>query len=240
MPKRADNAISVFPDPELANEDGLLAIGGDLEVETLHEAYSLGIFPWPQADLPMLWFSPRERGVMDFDRLHISKSLSKTISKSQWRWTWNQEFEKVIKACAKAPRPGQLGTWITPEMLKAYIRFHEAGHAHSLECWADERLVGGIYGTYVRGVFSGESMFHLVPNASKVALVTLIQFLEYAGLKWMDTQMVTSVIEKMGAHVIARKDFLRRVRVAHKSKIELGAKQFADFLHDRKKSRGDD
>ena len=148
-------------------EDGLIAVGGTLDVATLFHAYKKGIFPWPQVGYPMLWFSPEKRGVIDFSELHIPRSLAKLQTRGEYTFTLDQSFEQVIDACQRQPRKSQPGTWIVPELKSAYIRFHEAGFAHSVECWKGEQLVGGIYGVFVEGIFSGESMFHELPNVSK-------------------------------------------------------------------------
>jgi leucyl/phenylalanyl-tRNA--protein transferase len=217
-----------FPDPWLLPEesDGLIYIGGNLQVETLVQAYSAGIFPWPLEEIyPLFWFCPEPRGVLDFNDLHIPKSLEKLRKKNSYRFTFNQAFRQVMEECAKQPRPGQEGTWIIPQMHPAYEEFHKKGYAHSIECWQGDQLVGGLYGVYVKGVFSGESMFHLVPNASKLCLVEIALKLKSMGLKWMDIQMLTPVTQALGGHYISRRDFLLRLREEHKrnplEKIEL-------------------
>jgi leucyl/phenylalanyl-tRNA---protein transferase len=199
-----------FPDPALPTLDGIVAMGDDLNVETLLEAYSFGIFPWPYPDLPCLWFCPDERGVIDFRELHISKSLEKFRRKTEMKITFNKNFTEVMQECSTVPRPGQSGTWITPPILKVYEEFHKQGYAHSVECWLNEKLVGGLYGVYVAGVFSGESMFYKESNASKLCLVTLIEKLREQGLTWMDIQMVTPVTDALGGKLVTKKEFLRR------------------------------
>ena len=204
-----------FPDPWLLPEesDGLIYIGGNLNTETLIEAYSKGIFPWPvEETYPLFWFCPEPRGVLDFHDLHIPKSLSKLRRKSIYRITFNQSFRQVMEECAKQPRPGQEGTWIVPQLISAYENFHLQGFAHSTEVWRGDHLVGGLYGVYVKGVFSGESMFHLEPNTSKIALVETVLRLKAIGLHWMDIQMLTPVTELFGGHYISRRDFLMRQR----------------------------
>lgn len=217
-----------FPDPWLLPEDsdGLIYIGGNLKPETLVQAYTAGIFPWPLEEIyPLFWFCPEPRGVLDFNDLHIPRSLEKLRKKQSYRFTFNQAFRSVMEYCALQPRPGQEGTWIIPQMLPAYEEFHRLGYAHSIECWEGERLVGGLYGVYVRGVFSGESMFHLEPNTSKLCLVEMALKLKSLGLKWMDIQMLTPVTEHLGGHYITRRDFLLRLREEHKKnppeKLEL-------------------
>lgn len=208
-----------FPDPWLLPEesDGLIYIGGNLHVETLVQAYSAGIFPWPLEEIyPLFWFCPEPRGVLDFNDLHIPKSLEKLRKKGKYHFSFNKNFRGVMEECAKQPRPGQEGTWIIPQMFPAYEEFHNKGYAHSIECWEGERLVGGLYGVYVKGVFSGESMFHLEPNASKLCLVEIALKLRSLGLKWMDIQMLTPVTQALGGHYISRRDFLLRLREEHK------------------------
>jgi leucyl/phenylalanyl-tRNA--protein transferase len=207
-----------FPEPQSASEEGIVAIGGDLQVETLLAAYSQGIFPWPHEGYPLLWFCPWERGVLEFKNLHVPRSLQKLDKKTPWTWTTDQAFDEVIKACAEVPREGQSGTWITDEVLLAYRNFHRAGFAHSLEVWEGAQLVGGIYGVFVKNVFSAESMFFHQSNASKWALWKLVTFLQKKGLEWMDVQMVTNVCERFGAHLISQKEFLAKLRKSQQKK----------------------
>jgi leucyl/phenylalanyl-tRNA--protein transferase len=207
-----------FPDPWILPEesDGLIYIGGNLEPETLVQAYSEGIFPWPlEESYPLFWFCPEPRGVIDFNDLHIPRSLERLRSKGIYRFTFNQAFSRVIEECAKQPRPGQEGTWIIPTLIPSYTKFHQEGYAHSIEVWKGEQLVGGLYGVYVKGVFSGESMFHLEPNVSKLALVEMALKLKSLGLQWMDIQMLTPVTEHLGGHYVTRRDFLLRLRQEH-------------------------
>jgi leucyl/phenylalanyl-tRNA--protein transferase len=207
-----------FPDPwNLPEEsDGLIYVGGSLEVETLASAYSQGIFPWPlEEQYPLFWFCPEPRGVIDFADVHVPQSLEKLRKKNRFHFTVNKVFHEVIHACALQKRPGQDGTWIIPELIPAYIKFHQAGFAHSIECWEGETLVGGLYGVCIQGVFSGESMFHSVPNASKLCLLETIERLKNHGMEWMDIQMLTPVTEHLGGHYISRRDFLLRLREAH-------------------------
>lgn len=216
-----------FPDPWILPEesDGLLYIGGNMKVETLVQAYSLGIFPWPLEEIyPLFWFCPEPRGVIDFADLHIPKSLEKIRRKGTYRFTFNQAFTQVMEGCARQPRPGQEGTWIIPAMLPAYLEFHREGYAHSIECWRGDELVGGLYGVCVKGVFSGESMFHTEPNTSKLCLVELALKLKSLGLDWMDIQMVTPVTEHLGGHYISRRDFLVRLKEEHRKSPPLKLK----------------
>ncbi len=206
-----------FPDPRLAGPEGLVALGGDLHPESLLLAYRQGIFPWPMEGYPLAWFCPPRRGILEFARLHLPRSLKAFLKKHPYRLTIDTAFEEVIAHCADVPRPGQPGsvdpgetahTWITDEMERAYLEFHRLGHAHSAECWEGDELVGGVYGVEVAGVFAGESMFHTRPNASKVALLHLVQHLTERGAGWMDIQMVTPHMQRLGARELDRDDFL--------------------------------
>lgn len=203
--------LKSFPHPEMALDEGVLDLSDDLRVERLLEAYSFGIFPWPHPELPTVWYSPRERGVLDFRDFHIPKSLKKFIAKSHWTYSFDEAFSDVVEACATQVRPGQGGTWITKKLLRAYKDFHRAGYAHSLEVWDGVQLVGGLYGVYVGGVFCGESMFFREANASKCALTKLILFLQQHGHEWMDIQMVTPLLASFGGRYIPRRDFLKRL-----------------------------
>ena len=191
----------IFPPPELAEEDGLLAVGGDLSPERLLEAYSLGIFPWYSEDTPILWYSPHERFVIYPDRVKISKSMRKIMNSGVFRITENEAFEQVIKACASVERKDQPGTWITNEMQEAYIKLHQLGFASSVEVWRGQELVGGLYGVRSGQIFCGESMFSKVSNASKAALIWLCTRKEYTLI---DCQLHTEHLERMGAEMISR------------------------------------
>lgn len=207
-----------FPNPRILPEDsdGLIYIGGNLETDTLIRAYRSGIFPWPlDSQYPLFWFCPEPRGILDFKDIHVPKSLQRLRKKKLYRFTFNQAFARVIQACADQPRPGQEGTWIIPELIPAYIRFHEAGYAHSIECWRGRELVGGLYGVFIDGVFSGESMFHHESNTSKLCVLEMAACLQQKGLEWMDTQMVTPVTEALGGRYITRTAFLDRIDAAH-------------------------
>lgn len=201
-----------FPDPKFATEDGIVAVGGKMSIDNLVEAYSQGIFPWPQKGYPLLWFCPHERGIINFEKFHVSKSLKKVVKKNKWIVTWDKAFLGVIQNCADSLRPGQPGTWITEELIRAYLAFHKAGYAHSLEVWEDEDLVGGIYGVFVKNIFSAESMFYKKTNASKFALCKLVEKLKLAGLTWMDIQMLTSITEMFGGEYISQNDFLCKLK----------------------------
>jgi len=200
-----------FPDPRSATPEGVVAVGGDLEPDTLLSAYRQGIFPWPVVGLPLLWFSPPARGVLDFADLHLPRSLRRARGQSSLRLTLDTAFADVIRGCASTPRPEQEGTWITPAIESAYVRLHRLGVAHSAEAWAGDRLVGGVYGVDVGGAFAAESMFYRHPNASKLALLHLVEHLSSRGLDWLDIQVLTPHLARLGAHEVARDAFLERL-----------------------------
>ncbi|MDP9080345.1 MAG: leucyl/phenylalanyl-tRNA--protein transferase [Bacteroidota bacterium] len=199
----------LFPDPALAEDDGLLAIGGDLSEGRLLLAYQNGIFPWYSEDEPILWFSPHERFVLYPDELKISKSMQQVLKSGIFTITVNECFEQVIAACSKMERPGQDGTWITPDMQAAYINLNKKGHAHSVEVWQDKELVGGLYGVQVDNVFCGESMFSLVSNASKAALIHLCKSGRY---DLIDCQVHTEHLASMGARMIPRDEYIAQIK----------------------------
>lgn len=201
-----------FPDPALADEDGLLALGVPVTPANLRAAYARGIFPWPySARHAVPWVSPGERAVLEFAALHIPKTLRQARQRTSWTFTIDRAFAAVMAACAAAHRPGQRGTWITPAMRAGYLALHLAGGAHSVEVWDGERLVGGLYGVDAGGLFTGESMFHLAPNASKLALLHLIDHLTARGADWLDIQQLTPHFEVLGARLIPRAEFLARL-----------------------------
>ena len=204
-------ALVRFPDPESSTPEGIVAVGGKLDGETLRAAYAQGIFPWPVEGLPLLWFCPPERGVLEFERLHLPRSLRRARRLSTLRFTIDAAFAEVIRACAQTPRPGQPGTWITPQVRSAYSRLHREGMAHSVEAWDGGRLVGGVYGVDAGGAFAAESMFYLQPYASKLALLHLIEHLRGRGLDWLDIQVLTPHMERLGARAVPRETFLRRL-----------------------------
>lgn len=197
-----------FPDPSEARPDGLLAVGGDLSVERLLLAYRSGIFPWSAA--PITWWSPNPRSIIPIDGPHISRSLARTLKKHSWTFTFDSDFETVVRACAK-PAPGRMETWIEEPIVRAYTALHHAGYAHSLEVRQDGMLVGGIYGVAVGGFFAGESMFHLASNASKVALVVLMKQLRQRGFQLFDTQVASPLTRSMGAVDIPRREYLEQL-----------------------------
>lgn len=197
--------IEMFPPVEEADSDGLLAIGGDLEVESLLLAYSSGIFPWPHNERRLAWFAPPKRAIILLDKFHIAKSLAKERNRRLFKFSINQAFQEVITECRISQnRVGQSGTWITKAMLEGYINFHRAGYAHSFECWEKDNLVGGVYGISIGRMFAGESMFYLKPNASKLALWFLIEHLRKQNVAWMDCQVINPNIARFGAVQIDR------------------------------------
>jgi len=197
-----------FPDVSLAlrEPDGLLAIGGDLSIERLLAAYQRGIFPWYSGDQPILWWSPDPRSVLEPSKLRISRSLRKTLKKDLFRISLDEAFAKVVYQCAQ-PRSYEASTWITDEMMQAYIRLHEAGHAHSVECWQDDQLVGGLYGVALGSIFFGESMFSLTSDASKVAFVYLARQLQSWGFGLIDCQIQSAHLDQFGAENVPRTVF---------------------------------
>jgi len=205
-----------FPNPSLADPDGLLAVGGNLEPETLLSAYQQGIFPWFDEDTPILWWSPDPRAILEFDNLYISKRLARTIRTNKFQVTFNQDFDAVVKGCTYRPEEG---TWITPEVANAYGEFHRSGHAHSVEVWQQGILVGGLYGVAIGGLFAGESMFSTVSDASKIALVALVSRLKEKGYQLFDLQIINEHTSSMGATEIPRDDYLARVKTAIKKDI---------------------
>jgi leucyl/phenylalanyl-tRNA--protein transferase len=198
----------VFPPPQLADPDGLLAVGGDLRPERLLLAYSSGIFPWPTEGFPLLWHSPDPRFVLHAPELHVPRSLARALRRCPWRFSLDERFEEVITRCAEVPRPGQRGSWITDEMVAAYGRLHELGFAHSVEIWAGNVLIGGLYGVSLGAAFFGESMFALEPDASKMAFVKLVRQLSSWGIDLVDAQVHTQHLERFGAVHIPREAYL--------------------------------
>ena len=197
-----------FPHPREANLEGLVAIGGDLSVDRLMLAYRSGIFPWTID--PITWWSPEPRAIFEFDQFHVSRSLAKLIHQGRFQISVDRAFRQVMEGCAEAGH-GRGSTWITAEFLEAYTRLHEQGHAHSLECWQGEQLVGGIYGVAIGGFFAGESMFHRVSNASKIALYHLIEHLRRREFVLFDIQMLTPITAKLGGTNVARDEYLKRL-----------------------------
>ncbi len=211
-----------FPDPALAEPDGLLAVGGDLSPERLLAAYAEGIFPWFDEQSPILWWSPDPRLVLEPDRLHVSRSLRRTIRRGLYRVTADTAFHEVIRRCAGSPRPGQRGTWIGREMVSAYVRLHRLGLAHSFEAWEGEELAGGLYGVSLGGAFFGESMFADRADASKVAFVRAVEWLAARGIRLVDCQVRTEHLVSLGAREIRRSEFLVRLAAALDAETALG------------------
>ena len=202
--------FSQFLDPELADEHGLVAIGGDLKPKNLLKAYRSGVFPWFGEGDPVLWWSPDPRAIFELDSLHISRRLARTLRSGRFTLTINRDFGGVIRGCADREE----GTWLTGDMIAAYETLHRLGHAHSMETWQDDSLAGGIYGVALGGFFAGESMFHRVRDASKVALAYLIDHLRQRGFQLFDIQMVTDHTTRLGAVEIPRAEYLERLRRA--------------------------
>jgi len=201
--------------PQLANAlqepNGLIAIGGDLSISRLLNAYRQGIFPWFNDGEPILWWSPDPRMVLFPQELKISRSLAKTLKNGKFDIRYNTAFREVITACSQAPRAGQGGTWITSTIIEAYTKMFNAGHALSVEAWLDGHLVGGCYGIRLNNMFFGESMFHHVADASKVAFAHLVQSLVKEGVELIDCQMNTPHLQRFGAREISRQEFARRL-----------------------------
>jgi leucyl/phenylalanyl-tRNA--protein transferase len=199
----------IFPDPALAEPDGLLGVGGDLSPDRLVLAYRNGIFPWHEHEGDPMWWSPDPRCVLYPDKLRVSQSLMRRLKKGEHTITVDERFAEVIRHCAAVPRKGQKGTWITGPFIDAYIELHRLGHAHSIEVLRDGELIGGLYGVAVGSVFCGESMFSLLPDASKIALVDLVDRLKRTGYPLIDCQMANPYLLSMGAEEVDRRRFLR-------------------------------
>lgn len=203
----------VFPPVESATEDGLVAIGGDLETDTLEAAYRQGIFPWPiSVEFPLAWFSPDPRGVLVFSELHVPRSLQKFLKKSPLEIRFNTSFEEIVRLCASVQRLGQPSTWITPAIIQGYAKLFTQGNAWCAGAWSGQRLVGGIYGVKFGRFRSGESMFTIEDNAGKECLVKAIEQCQIEGVTWLDTQMVTPVVKSLGGREIPRAQFLAMLR----------------------------
>lgn len=198
-----------FPPVDEASYDGILAVGGDLSIDRLLLAYNNGIFPWFDADDPILWWSPSERMVIDPNNYKVSKSLRNIINRNIFKVTFNKDFKSVIENCQQIDRKGQDGTWISDDIIESYTKLHELGKAKSVEVWQNNELVGGLYGIDLGHVFCGESMFSKVPNASKVAFVKLIEYLKENNYKLLDCQVYNDHLEKLGAFEISRESFMK-------------------------------
>jgi len=204
-----------FPSPMSADDDGLLAVGGDLEPETLLAAYSNGIFPWFSEQSPILWWSPDPRMALFPDEFHCSRRLQRRLTQPCYRHSWDEAFADVIQTCAAIPRAGENGTWILPEMIRAYERLHLLGFAHSLEVWEQDELIGGLYGVLHRRVFFAESMFSLRTDASKMALAHLVVRAKAQGWRLIDCQFHTAHLASLGAREISRAALLAALGHPH-------------------------
>jgi len=200
-----------FPDPQLANAEGLVAVGGDLSVERLLLAYRSGIFPWTAN--PLTWWSPDPRAIFHLDHFHCPRSLAKEVRRGQFEIARNQAFRQVMESCA-APAPGRRSTWISPEFIEAFHNLHKEGHAHSVEYRCSGELLGGIYGVAIGGFFAGESMFHRVNNASKICLFYLVQHLRERGFALLDIQMLTPITIQLNGVNITRVEYLKQLEHA--------------------------
>jgi leucyl/phenylalanyl-tRNA--protein transferase len=211
-----------FPDPRLTDEDGLLGVGGNLHVETLLQAYSSGIFPWYNESSPILWWSPDPRMVLFPNELKISNSLRQVIHSGKFKCKFDTCFEDVIVKCANVPRKNQFGTWITEDMIEAYIQLHRAGYAHSVESFFENKLVGGLYGVSLGGSFFGESMFQIKTDASKLALYHLVNRLISWGFDLIDAQVPTQHLRSLGAEEIPREKYLTLLKNSLKKNTRKG------------------
>ncbi len=203
-----------FPSVEKAEPDGLLGVGGDLSPSRLLAAYAGGIFPWYAENAPILWWAPDPRCILPLDAVHVPRSLKKRLRHAPFRYTVNGDFRTVIRNCAASPRPGQSGTWLGPEMIAAYETLHALGHAHSVEARQGEELVGGIYGVALGRAFFGESMFYTAPDASKGALLHLVELLREADCTLFDCQQYTAHLRRFGAVLVPRAEFMQRLHEA--------------------------
>ena len=206
----------------MSDLNDVVAVGLDLKPSTLLHAYAQGVFPWPTEGLPLLWYCPKQRAILAFDSLHVSKRLKQYLQKSEFRFTTDQAFEAVISACGER---GEEGTWISAEMKAAYIALHRLGHAHSVEVWLEQELVGGIYGVDTAGYFAGESMFHRVDHASKAALLYAVALQKKVGREFMDIQVMSPHLLAMGATEITRTVFKKKLARAREVIKLLGPSQ---------------
>lgn len=230
-----DDETTPLPDPEtaLADPNGLLAIGGSLSTQRLESAYRAGIFPWFSPGEPILWWSPDPRAIIPIDAMHISRSLHRTLRRNDYAVTLDTAFDAVVEACA-APRPDQPGTWITRDMQAAYSQLHVAGLAHSIEVWRDGQLIGGLYGVSLGAAFFGESMFSRAPNGSKIAMAWLCAQLRAWGFHFLDCQMPTEHLMRLGAREIPRRRFLLALAASQRHPTRFGpwALEVADYRHE--------
>jgi leucyl/phenylalanyl-tRNA---protein transferase len=221
---KSGTSNTAFPPVEFASPEGLLAVGGDLGVERLLEAYRRGIFPWYSEGQPILWWSPDPRAVLIPDEMKLSHSLRKTLRSGRFRVTFDTRFREVVQACAEPRRQNPTtGTWITAQMVEAYCQLHERGYAHSVEAWHDDQLAGGLYGVALGGAFFGESMFTRVSNASKAAFAALVRDIRGWGFSLIDCQVSSAHLQTLGARDIPRREFLRRLADALRQPDRVGA-----------------
>ena len=217
----SDNLL--FPPPALAREDGLLAVGGDLSVPRLLLAYQHGIFPWYSPGEPILWWSPNPRLVLFPEEFHLAKRLARTIRQQIFHVTFDTDFRRIIRACAETRRKEGEGTWLNEKMIEAYCKLHSLGYAHSVECWQEGELAGGLYGVSLGAVFFGESMFSLVPDSSKVALAGLVDRLKRWDFELIDCQVGTGHLQRLGAREISGEEFSHRLGQAVARPSRLGS-----------------
>lgn len=223
MPVFALPSEFIFPDPRLAEDSGLLAIGGDLQLERILLAYQHGIFPWPIEGAPLAWFSPDPRMVLEPGAERVTRSLRQRMRRAGWRVTADRAFEAVVDACATVPRGAEAGTWITDELRAAWSKLHRVGLAHSIEVWDGSDLIGGLYGIELGAMFCGESMFHRATDASKVAFVALARVAWARGHHFVDCQLHTDHLERLGARGIDRETYLERLEAAVAEPVRVGA-----------------
>ncbi|MCM3874174.1 MAG: leucyl/phenylalanyl-tRNA--protein transferase [Pyrinomonadaceae bacterium] len=218
-----DLTLIHFRDPLSTSAEGIVALGGNLSATNLLRAYRRGIFPWPIDEHFLPWCCPEQRAILEFKDLHVPRRLARLQRQMPFHLTIDQAFEAVIVSCAEIERKEATGTWITPQMIRAYCELHRLGHAHSVEVWEGDTLVGGLYGVDAGGAFSGESMFCSRSNASKLALLHLIEHLQKRGVEWIDIQMMSPHMEALGAKSIHRSEFLKKLSLAQHRKLLLFA-----------------
>lgn len=221
MPIYLLNDKLTFP-PVHGAEDGIVAVGGDLSPERLLLAYRSGIFPWYSEEEPIIWHAPEQRFVLFLEDLHISKSMRRVLNSGRYSVTFDTNFSFVIKQCASVNRKEQEGTWITGEMIDAYTELHQLGYAHSVEVWQDDEIAGGLYGVSMGKIFFAESMFYTASNASKVALIRLVEFLKQHDFHFIDAQVHTTHVESLGAKNISRHEFMQLLRYGLQSETSAG------------------
>jgi leucyl/phenylalanyl-tRNA--protein transferase len=212
-----------FPPASRASAEGLVFVGGGLTTERLLDAYRHGIFPWPAyAGEPMLWWTPDPRAILPLDRMHISRRLARRLRSGPWTFRTNSAFAEVIRACAAGPGR-EHGTWLTPDMIEAYTQLHQQGHAHSVEAWHGDALVGGVYGVAIGGLFAAESMFYRMRDASKAAVARLVDHLRARGYTLLDVQQWTPHTGRLGVVEIPRREYLRRLAAAVELPVTFGS-----------------